>query len=79
MQCKHKRVFEGGNRVRKKPEEKQKKRRRREEMCEAKSYIHGPLEFSPFAFFLFFKSFYFTIITEKQIDLTKVFKIFNSN
>lgn len=50
MQCKHKRVFEGGNRVRKKPEEIQKKRRR-EEMCEAKYYIHGPLEFSPFAFF----------------------------
>lgn len=56
MQCKHKRVFEGGNRVRKKPEEIQKKRR--EEMCEAKYYIHGPLEFSPFAFFFpFFNHF----------------------
>lgn len=31
MHCKHKRVFEGGNRVRKKPEETQKEREKEEE------------------------------------------------
>lgn len=55
MHCKHKRVFEGSNHVKKKPEEIQKEREEDEEgkgrRCEAKNYLHGPLAICLFAFF----------------------------
>lgn len=58
MHCKHKRVFEGGNRVRKESRGDRGRERKgggggggKGRRCEDKNYLHGPLDFCPFAFF----------------------------